>query len=124
MTSEQELNEKLARWAGFTHHEYRIFESEYTNTRIDDPCWEYPNGRDSYKVPNFTTDLNACFKWLVPELQKTGELFDITITPTPRSGLIWRVSTVSFGDYEQFTLAEALWEAIEQLIKEVSCQKE
>ena len=59
---EKERNEKLARWAGFElvnwlHNKWAIF----------------PDGTQG-NTPDFTTNLNACVKWLVPELRKVREL--------------------------------------------------
>ena len=51
MTTEKQLNEKLARWAGFKEN------------RFDDP-------------PMFTNSLDACCNWLVPKLG----LCDITFS--------------------------------------------
>ena len=61
--NEQELNKKLAEWAGF--------EFSHRNTgalgRSAD-WWIYPNGGYTSELPGFTQSLDACFKWLVPKL--------------------------------------------------------
>ena len=63
-----ELNEKLAKWAGFKLH-YNDWDEERQFPYF------IPSGKpwrthkiDSRPVPNFPEDLNACFKWLVPKL--------------------------------------------------------
>ncbi len=55
----EELNKKLAEWAGFTYD----FTRRYS--------WEAPNKEPLPSgIPDFAHDLNACFKWLVPLLIK------------------------------------------------------
>ena len=55
---EQELNKKLAEWAGLHPRERS---DGHTIERIDQP--------------NFTQSLDACFKWLVPEAHnKLGDI--------------------------------------------------
>lgn len=49
----EELNKKLAEWAGIT-----FFVGG----------WKYPDGTKGSSV-NFTKSLDACFKWLVPKLK-------------------------------------------------------
>jgi len=66
----KELNEKLAKWAGFQPRDH----SENDDHRVvhEWRTWPLPSGgpipeiRDY--VPDFTNDLNACFKWLVPHI--------------------------------------------------------
>lgn len=53
-----ELNKKLAEWAGFTY-------SPETN------IWVYPSGIECLELPNFPQSLDACFKWLMPKYIKT-----------------------------------------------------
>ena len=65
----QKLNEKLAKWAGFTWY--------------DEPCsyrgcsghcgWRTPDGITIYPLgmvglPKFTDSFDACLKWLAPKL--------------------------------------------------------
>jgi len=58
--NKQELNKKLAEWAGF---------------KWDGRGWHYPRvGEKAHVVycpdlPNFTQSLDACFEWLVPKLK-------------------------------------------------------
>ncbi len=50
----EELREKLAWWVGFG---YDIWLG-----------WIYPDGENFDEAPNFPESLDACFKWLVPEV--------------------------------------------------------
>jgi len=59
-----ELNKKLAEWAGFIEMEDIYKGNRYT------VGWEYPDDSELGKLPNFTKSLDACFKWLVPKLYK------------------------------------------------------
>ena len=64
-----ELNEKLARWAGFTW-----YDEPCSYEGCDGHCgWRYPDGTTIYPLgmrglPSFTQSLDACFKWLVPQV--------------------------------------------------------
>lgn len=68
--NKDELNKKLAEWAGFEYsHSARrknFFTGEYGRM---DKFWVHPEGYVS-SLPNFTKSLDACFKWLIPELTK------------------------------------------------------
>ena len=57
----QELNEELARWAGFKKCRH------FPMSRDDAPqLYRDVYGKTYRKLPNFITSLDACFKWLVP----------------------------------------------------------
>jgi len=88
--TEQELNKKLAEWAGFKYDDWL--------------GWIYPDGENFDELPDFPNDLNACFKWLVPNIKD-----DIT-----------RMEVLISWAYEIYTLenppALALCLAIEKLI--------
>lgn len=112
MTTEQELNEKLAKWAGFNFFEVQRCEC-HPDLKIR--YWHTPNG-DYLDKPDFTQSLDYCFKWLVPKVQGKGyyiqlkdyhgwyfQLFNSELTP-PRI------------DQWANTPALALCRAIEQLI--------
>jgi len=79
----QKLNEKLAKWAGFTHVPYQ--KDDY-GRKLNDDCWLQPNeimqcGNNwSFKPPNFTDSLDACFRWLVPKLSKKGHWIGLITT--------------------------------------------
>ena len=62
----EELNRKLALQYGFKWAEtQRWVEDHY---EPEDAVWEYPDGTFHKKLPRLTSSLNACFKWIVPEL--------------------------------------------------------
>ena len=64
----EELNKKLAEWAGFR----RATQEEYSRGSVpqDSDWWgyRYPGGHIKWYLPSFTQSLDACFKWLVPKL--------------------------------------------------------
>ena len=103
-----ELNEKLARWAGFEP----IMRCE---------SWSYvryPDGGLAGKLPNFTESLDACFKWLVPKLFNY-ELYKGLEPGKPVRGRPTAKVWFSPGEYARAfedTQALALCRAIEQLI--------
>ncbi len=59
--NQQELNKKLAEWAGF-----KETPSSYAGREF---IWQVPDGSSIIDLPNFTNSLDACFKWLVPKLK-------------------------------------------------------
>ncbi len=87
--SEVELNEKLARWAGFTQAEKAgktDWHYEAGGKRV--PNWHAPDGythRGQFDrvgwTPDFRNDISACFKWLVPKLVQV----QLVITPGLRN---------------------------------------
>jgi len=105
----KELNEKLARWAGFTQTVGESLEG----------IWTFPErSRASNMLPNFTEDLNACFKWLVPKFNwfiLSGGAMGDHFTAECR---LYEQKEIGhkrvFGEAE--TPALALCKAIEQLI--------
>ena len=69
------LNKKLAEWAGFEYvnEPYWVFKAHpnYEPFEVYGARWVTPDGRAaSYKLPDFTNSLDACFKWLVPKLRE------------------------------------------------------
>ena len=59
--TEQELNERRAKWAGFVKGSWQ--------------GWFAPNPDDIYigdELPDFPHDETACFKWLVPKARKVS----------------------------------------------------
>jgi len=69
---EQELNKELAEWAGFKwQHAYHDFYELVTPDGAQLDLTAFRIG--SYKkCPKFTQSLDACFKWLVPKLNRDG----------------------------------------------------
>lgn len=63
--NKQELNKKLAEWAGFKRKE------KHTIGMLTGH-WHYvaPDGSNiiDIEMPDFTQSLDACFRWLVPKL--------------------------------------------------------
>jgi len=64
--NEQELNKKLAEWAGFAlvnwERQVHGIVQPWVSLRYPDNTYH-----DRNDVPNFTQSLDACFKWLVPQ---------------------------------------------------------
>ena len=117
-----ELNVKLARWAGFIWHDYEVFETE-RYTRTDDPYWESPSGRKLCAVMRFTINLNAIFKWLVPKLLAQDLYIGIGAEKSGWECWIFEGEPIEgdpFQEYEVKVLADtpalAICKAIEQLI--------
>ena len=94
------LNEKLAKWAGFELD--NRFQGLYWNTRTN--YWE--------GLPNFTNSLDACFRWLVPRLEKD---YWIIIDP-PNKTVIIVYGFVQEAEGIGETSALALCRAIEKII--------
>ena len=121
-----ELNEKLAKWAGFSVMSWQTYPNR--PHRII----KMPDGEvGSWELIDFRNDLNACFKWLVPELLKRNFYIGIGAEKSGWECWIFEGEPIEgdpFQEYEVKVLADtpalAICKAIEQLIKEVSCQKE
>ena len=73
-----ELNEKLAKWAGFKHHDVRTCHHRHLyygdgSRWIEQDFWtdDYWSFLDCSfpALPNFIESLDSCFKWLVPKLE-------------------------------------------------------
>jgi len=68
--ADQELNEKLAKWAGFTYH--GEIQSLYQHSPYG---WLNPNYVYCKEgLPKFTNSLDDCFEWLVPKVKYQLEL--------------------------------------------------
>jgi len=65
----QELNRKLAEWAGFTSIE--VYNDGFVGYT---PVAQY----DSH-IPLFTQSLDACFKWLVPKAREEYPNLSVTL---------------------------------------------
>lgn len=79
MTQEQELNEKLAEWAGFALVDW---EKQVCGTAQPWISLRYPDNtyHDRNNMPNFTQSLDDCFKWLVPKLRSGASAYSRAIT--------------------------------------------
>ena len=64
--SEKELNEKLAKWAGFTIRDYPEPKVEPNEKAWYDPLGQFYSGLNNFI--NFPNSLDTCFKWLVPKI--------------------------------------------------------
>ena len=103
-----ELNEKLAKWAGFV------------KTKSLYGPWQYPKDVDWFpleafrfdELPNFTNSLDACFKHLVPRLEKD---YWIIIDP-PNKTVIIVYGFVQEAEGIGETSALSLCNAIEKII--------
>lgn len=98
---EQELNKKLAEWAGFKP----LAKGNHQHIR--------PDGTISYPfdyTPNFTQSLDACFKWLAPKLNKPLTLYKMATVE------FWTVKIGATIQSRDDSLALALCLAIEKLI--------
>ena len=70
-----ELNEKLLRCVGFELKTVQCVGLVYYET--EQQCWYY-NGREyGLTPPGFTKSLDACFKWLMPRLVETIDVFPL-----------------------------------------------
>ena len=109
MIDEQELNRKLAEWAGFKEANIKKhFYWEIGGNRM--PKWKEPEHDCHIKLPKFTRSLDACFKWLVPKLKSGVTVYASTDGYSAYLGL---------HDYESEETKEpalALCLAIEKLI--------
>jgi hypothetical protein len=99
MINEQELNEKILKFAGFTYHtcEGMWWYGKYKGTNI---WWESPEKQKFEDPPNFLHDFNACIKWIIPMLDPDRILL------SRRDGE-WRVSIMFDEDIHKG--AGALW---------------
>jgi len=102
-----ELNEKLAKWVGFT----KI---------TAEGGWNWPDGKRMIHPPDFCNSLDACFKWLVPKLIEKD--CDITIALGANGDIdiyIWTPLGERFEENNQFpddTLTSLLCKAIEKVL--------
>ena len=107
-----ELNEKLGKW--------RWPDSEITVHPVDKTIWVSADTIYETKLFGwFTLSIDACFKWLVPEI--LNKYSKDTVEQMLGHWVFWLV----YGRItEPAEPALALCKAIEQMIKEESCQKE
>ena len=68
MNNEEELNEKLAKWAGFYQRLAHIYMGEKLKEPM--PQWDSPDGHKNIVLPDFIKSLDNCYKWLVPKLEQ------------------------------------------------------
>jgi len=104
----QELNEKLAIWRGFTKGE-----NYYKDEGLCIDWWAEPNSTNFSALPDFTTDLNACFKWLPALVDDFGIYYD----GSTKEYKAWaRKDHITSEVISDKNVALALCKAIENLI--------
>jgi len=117
MTEEKELNEKLARWAGVEpiKRDWQRTTVKCSEGKLSEDGYSLPCDIETYtelEYPDFTTSLDACFKWLVPKL---GEDYWIIVDP-PKGKVIIVLGFVEEAKGVAETSALSLCRAIEKLI--------
>ena len=115
----EELNKKLAEWAGF--------KLRHTGIKDEIPVWLEPDdnyapdnptayffGGKNYGLPDFTSSLDACFKWLVPKMENVGgrRLEEIHLYPTSRGNYLCELDMVQIED-RRSPECEVKWAAAE-----------
>jgi len=107
-----ELDKKLAKWAGFTYDE----DAEFVNGMwVDRSKWMSPDRIVFYGGPVFTDSLDLCFQYLVPKCGHVGlstadKYFDASVWPKYPDSEYDGVMTMEAAP------ALALCKAIEKLI--------
>ena len=128
----KELNEKLAKWAGFERRgisysgvqlwiapdEIKHFDKVIKEQKdIEYP--RMPNKDKYYQLPNFTESLDACFKWLVPKVTKKHRI-EIMLGGKGCSVYIYKYAkdtSIAKVVAEPEPLASVICKAIEKLIE-------
>ncbi len=120
--NKQELNKKLAEWAGFEFGTGTVDFPDIGVTEVVDG-WHYPNKTFVPKwatmdggLPNFPESLDACFKWLVPKLGSKDLLIWIRCDNIPRVTITDAIKDEVLITVLGKELALALCLAIEKLI--------
>ena len=111
-----ETNIRLARWIG-----WEVRDDGYWRVSPEASGWGTPK-----YLPDFTTDLNACFRWIVPKV------FSVTIgthwkTNTEKTDKYFaRIDQQDMTNYTEVadTPALALCLAVDKLIKEKEDERE
>ena len=114
----KELNEKLAKWAGITQAQMKEWVMHPTGEEIS------VEGKPLKIYPNFTSSLDACFKWLVPNLEASGSAsvfrgieFNVgDIGEKPWQCILFAKNGHDYTEGYADTPALALCKAIEKLI--------
>ena len=117
----EELNKKLAKWVGFKEVKSKDCyapQTEHGKAHPDSICHiEYPDIGICTEFPDFTDSLDACFKWLVPQLNNSELTSFHKSSLTPKYHFICGAITDgnTYWSYGE-TPALALCLAIERLI--------
>jgi len=114
--------EKLAEWAGFRKGYWSLNNEElWLEPNMSPPSKVSIGDEHLYRLPDFPSSLDACFKWLVPKLRQVT-LSNGLDHPTKwmadvlAGGGVGKLLSRSYGEAE--TPALALCRAIEKLIDE------
>lgn len=114
--TEKELNEKLAKFAGFYYFDLQVVlasPKDVAEERYRKPGCYYPDGSNCYELPGFLNSLSTCFKWLMPKLKRWE-------AGNNEDGSIWfrcaLPDTTFPAEARAETLSLALCLAIEKLI--------
>jgi hypothetical protein len=112
--NEQEINKKLAEWAGFkqvTKHE--VYDKGYYT------IWETDTGYPLARLPDFTSSLDACFQYLVPKLNTMERRIHMITQPRGRRDFFCSIGGKYFPHYTTYAEAPtlALCKAILKLIE-------
>ena len=114
LTDKQELNKKLAVWAGFREADIKKhYYFEVGGERV--AKWQEPGRYWHIKLPNFTESLDACFKWLVPKLV-SGDIHIEWYTTVEDTAVELKRATTTVAFVCQPNPALAFCLAIERLI--------
>ncbi len=96
---DNELNKKLAEWAGFNLIDTQFYEHSFGNSEVE--LWLEPSGLTAQGgVPNFTQSLDACFKWLVPKVLEEHTIIE-SYSFKQESGLYYSETCVWNRDERQ-----------------------
>jgi len=85
-----DLNRKLAEWAGFVFDDKPRYFEGVPGVSVSS-YWIRPNGREISRLPDFTSSLDACFKWLVPKL---SDVMVIELFPTPNNNYYCQIKNL------------------------------
>ena len=113
-----ELNERLAVWAGFSTSFYSHGRAWFIdNKTLYRVIKEDENDADC--LPDFTHDLNACFRWIVPLVQQKGYVVSLIAYEQTGFGCLITpfLSQEPFIEIQNNIASEALCFAVDRLIK-------
>ena len=122
----QKLNEKIAKWLKFeyichTISEPWVFKPNDGNNGIEihGNRWITPDGNAALiMLPLFTDSMDACEKWIVPELIKRGIRIDMIYYTVGGCSTCLRdfKNNIAFPDTSEYKISLAFCLALEQYI--------
>jgi hypothetical protein len=123
MINEQELNKKLAEWAEFVYDEGAEYVGGGGNdNQLMHGLWYPPDNNHvgSPLPPPFTQSLDACFKWLIPKLERNNFYHYMQISPDRTETDIYCIQIIFsgtlIGEGESRIPAFALTKAIQEVL--------